>query len=151
LGRCDRSLLPAGPRADHQHVEVVHIPSVTTTGRHMEGAEIDSVGPGYRLLVINRLDHEVEGELVGRLALLRDACSWALAYLGGLGDRPVASVAADMAALNRLDFALPGTGQDAASVLALLDDYGSPGTVASGGPRYFGFVTGGALPIAQAA
>jgi len=63
----------------------------------------------------------------------------------------VAPAATDVAALGRLDFALPEAGRDAASVLALLDDYGSPGTVASGGPRYFGFVTGGALPIAQAA
>jgi len=101
--------------------------------------------------MISRLASEVEADLAGRPALLRDACSRALAYLNGLGDRPVAPAAADVAALNRLDFALPGAGQDAASVLALLDDYGSPGTVASGGPRYFGFVTGGALPIAQAA
>ena len=101
--------------------------------------------------MISRLASEVEADLAGRPALLRDACSRALAYLSGLGDRPVAPAAADVAALNRLDFALPGAGQDAASVLALLDDYGSPGTVASGGPRYFGFVTGGALPIAQAA
>jgi glutamate/tyrosine decarboxylase-like PLP-dependent enzyme len=97
------------------------------------------------------LASEVEAELAGRPALLRDACSRALAYLGGLDGRPVAPAATDVAALDRLDFALPGAGQDAASVLALLDDCGSPGTVASGGPRYFGFVTGGALPIAQAA
>jgi hypothetical protein len=63
----------------------------------------------------------------------------------------VAPAAAHVAPLDRLDFALPEAGRDAAAVLALLDDYGSPGTVASGGPRYFGFVTGGALPIAQAA
>ena len=101
--------------------------------------------------MINSLAHEVAAELAGRHALLREAAARALAYLGGLADRPVAPAAAAVAALDRLDFALPGAGQDAASVLALLDDYGSPGTVASGGPRYFGFVTGGALPIAQAA
>jgi glutamate/tyrosine decarboxylase-like PLP-dependent enzyme len=101
--------------------------------------------------MINRLAEDVEADLAGRPALLRDASSRALAYLGGLADRPVAPAAADVAALDRLDFALPAAGRDAASVLALLDDYGSPGTVASGGPRYFGFVTGGALPIAQAA
>ena len=101
--------------------------------------------------MINRSAHEAPADLAGRPALLRDACSRALAYLGGLADRPVAPAAADVAALDRLDFGLPEAGQDAASVLALLDDYGSPGTVASGGPRYFGFVTGGALPIAQAA
>jgi len=94
---------------------------------------------------------EVEAELAGRPALLRDAYARAVAYLGGLADRPVAPLPADVAALDRLDFALPGAGLDAGSVLGLLDEYGSPGTVASGGPRYFGFVTGGALPIAQAA
>ena len=101
--------------------------------------------------MINSMGHEVEADLAGRPALLRDASARALAYLGGVTDRPVAPAAADVAALDRLDFALPEAGRDAASVLALLDDYGSPGTVASGGPRYSGFVTGGALPIAQAA
>ncbi len=101
--------------------------------------------------MINRWTDEIEAELAGRPALLRDASTRALAYLGGLAGRPVAPAAADVAALDRLDFALPGAGLDAASVLAMLDDFGSPGTVASGGPRYFGFVTGGALPVAQAA
>jgi glutamate/tyrosine decarboxylase-like PLP-dependent enzyme len=36
-------------------------------------------------------------------------------------------------------------------MLGKLDSIGSPATVASNGPRYFGFVIGGALPAAQAA
>jgi glutamate/tyrosine decarboxylase-like PLP-dependent enzyme len=36
-------------------------------------------------------------------------------------------------------------------VLAFLDEFGTPATVASAGGRYFGFVTGGALPATVAA
>src|SRR5205085_11038416 len=36
-------------------------------------------------------------------------------------------------------------------VLAELDELGSPATVASAGRRYFGFVTGGSLPVTVAA
>ena len=38
------------------------------------------------------------------------------------------------AALARLDFALPGPGRDAAEVLRMLDEVGSPATVAGAGP-----------------
>ena len=94
---------------------------------------------------------DVHADLAGRPALLQEACERALAYLDGLAGRPVAPAADAVAALGRLDFALPGSGLDPGRVLALLDEAGSPATVASAGPRYFGFVTGGALPIAQAA
>jgi glutamate/tyrosine decarboxylase-like PLP-dependent enzyme len=94
---------------------------------------------------------DVQAVLAGRSALLQDACRRALAYLGGLSERQVAPAADAVAALGRLDFALPGSGLGAPEVLGLLDRFGSPGTVASAGPRYFGFVTGGALPVAQAA
>ncbi len=40
---------------------------------------------------------------------------------------------------------------DAAEVLALLDDIGSPATVKTTGGRYFGFVVGGSLPAAMSA
>ena len=94
---------------------------------------------------------DIQAAAAGRPALLQDACQRALAYLGGLAERRVAPAAEAVAALGRLDFALPGSGLDAPDVLGMLDEFGSPGTVASAGPRYFGFVTGGTLPIAQAA
>jgi glutamate/tyrosine decarboxylase-like PLP-dependent enzyme len=94
---------------------------------------------------------DIEAALAGRDKLLRDACDRALRYLGTLAERPVAPGPAAVAALAGLDFGLPPGGLPAGDVLALLDEAGSPATVASGGPRYFGFVIGGALPVAQAA
>jgi aromatic-L-amino-acid decarboxylase len=89
--------------------------------------------------------------LADRPALLRDACDRALAYLASVAERPVAPSEAAVAGLDDFDFALPAAGLNALDVLRLLDTTGSPATVASNGPRYFGFVTGGALPVAQAA
>lgn len=60
----------------------------------------------------------------------------------------------DRAALDALaafDERLPEQPGDPAATLALLDEAGSPATVASTGGRYFGFVTGGTLPVAVAA
>ncbi|MBV9170371.1 MAG: aspartate aminotransferase family protein, partial [Chloroflexi bacterium] len=45
----------------------------------------------------------------------------------------------------------PERGEDAADVLRLLDEVGSPATVASAGGRYFGFVIGSSLPATVAA
>ena len=100
-------------------------------------------------MVISRSD--IESALDGRPDLLQDACRRALCYLAGLADRPVAPSAEAVGALRGLDFPLPASGRDPAGVLALLDEIGSPATMASAGPRYFGFVTGGTLPVAQAA
>ncbi|HUC22981.1 MAG TPA: pyridoxal-dependent decarboxylase [Streptosporangiaceae bacterium] len=94
---------------------------------------------------------DIGGMLSGRPELLRDALDRSLTYLSGVGDRRVVPDAAAVARLAEMDVELPRTGLPAADVLRQLDDIGSPATVASNGPRYFGFVIGAALPVAQAA
>jgi glutamate/tyrosine decarboxylase-like PLP-dependent enzyme len=83
--------------------------------------------------------------------LLQDAAARAAAYLQGLGERKVAPDPDAVAALAALDDALPEGPSDAHEVLALLDRHGSPATMAMAGPRFYGFVIGGALPAALAA
>ena len=83
--------------------------------------------------------------------LLADAAARAQRYLAGLDARSVAPDSAARAGLAAFVAPLPETPQDPAATLALLDHAGSPATVASTGGRYFGFVTGGALPSAVAA
>lgn len=72
-------------------------------------------------------------------------------YLEGVNDRPVAPTPAAVAALGALRGPLPPGPTSPEAVLHLLNEYGSPATVANGGGRYFGFVNGGCLPAAQAA
>jgi glutamate/tyrosine decarboxylase-like PLP-dependent enzyme len=83
--------------------------------------------------------------------LLTDTAERAMRYLEGVADRPVAPTTSALAALTRLDEPLGDQPVDPAAVLAYLDEVGAPATVATAGPRYFGFVTGGALPAALAA
>jgi glutamate/tyrosine decarboxylase-like PLP-dependent enzyme len=84
-------------------------------------------------------------------AILDNAARRAHIYLDGLGARSVAPDAAAVSALRELDEPLPAARSDGADTLALLDRLVSPATLATAGPRFFGFVIGGALPEALAA
>lgn len=83
--------------------------------------------------------------------LLAETALRASRYLAGVNDRPVAPSAESIARLEALGGAVPEGPSDPAQLLALLDDVGSPATVATTGGRYFGFVIGGALPATVAA
>jgi glutamate/tyrosine decarboxylase-like PLP-dependent enzyme len=83
--------------------------------------------------------------------LLSDAAERAALYLEGISERRVAPDQAALDRLSKLAGPLPAQSKDAAAVIRLLDDVGSPATVATTGGRYFGFVVGGALPSTVAA
>lgn len=83
--------------------------------------------------------------------LLKVTTERALRYLDELNDRNVAPRPETIVNLKRLDEPLPETPTDPEAVIALLDEIGSPATVATAGPRYFGFVVGGSLPATVAA
>jgi glutamate/tyrosine decarboxylase-like PLP-dependent enzyme len=84
-------------------------------------------------------------------ALLSEVAERAGRYLARLDERPVAPDPAALAGLARFDEPLPELPGEAAAALALLDEAGSPATMASAGGRYFGFVIGGSHPAALAA
>jgi glutamate/tyrosine decarboxylase-like PLP-dependent enzyme len=84
-------------------------------------------------------------------ALLQDAAGRAARYLEALPDRAVAPSAAAVERLASLDVPFPDGPTDARAVVAELDAVVSPATMAMAGPRFFGFVIGGALPATVAA
>jgi len=83
--------------------------------------------------------------------LLDDASRRAQRYLNELDGRPVFPTEVMRARLHELGGPLPAEPTPPGDVLALLDEVASPATVASAGRRYYGFVTGGALPATVAA
>ena len=83
--------------------------------------------------------------------LLAETALRAARYADEIGNRRVAPRAEDIARLEELGGPLPRNGLDPAQLLSLLDEIGSPATVATTAGRYFGFVIGGTLPAALAA
>ena len=79
------------------------------------------------------------------------AAERAIQYATGVRERRVAPGARDLKGLEKFHEAFPEDPSDAERVVAMLDELGSPATVASAGGRYFGFVIGGAVPASLAA
>ena len=84
-------------------------------------------------------------------ALLNRAHEIASRYLDDVADRHVGGTATRASLIEALGGPLPQAPSDPLTVLDELVEHADPGIVASAGPRYFGFVTGGAVPVTVAA
>ncbi|MFP3901202.1 MAG: pyridoxal phosphate-dependent decarboxylase family protein [Acidimicrobiia bacterium] len=82
---------------------------------------------------------------------LSAAADHAARYLAGIRERPVGAQATVAELRDALDVPLPEGPVDADRVVHALAEGAEPGVVATGSPRYFGFVIGGALPAAVGA
>jgi glutamate/tyrosine decarboxylase-like PLP-dependent enzyme len=83
--------------------------------------------------------------------LLSEAAERGSRYVREISGRRVGPHPEDVSRIDLLGGPLPQDTSDPANVIAMLDDLGSPATMASTSGRYFGFVTGGALPVTVAA
>jgi glutamate/tyrosine decarboxylase-like PLP-dependent enzyme len=83
--------------------------------------------------------------------LLENAARRAISYLDSLNARRVYPTPEAIANLKKLDEPLPDEPAEPEAVMQLLDEVCSPATVAMAGPRFFGFVIGGSLPVTLAA
>lgn len=79
------------------------------------------------------------------------AATLSQSYVRGISKRRVFPGDMELVSLEAFREPWPNGPSPAAETIRLLDAAGSPATVATTGSRYFGFVTGGALPAALAA
>lgn len=106
-----------------------------TAGNGTSGIQVDTIYP-------NATDEQ---------RLFLDAAQRACDYLNSLKQRRPFPPEGAVQQLKELAIPLPVSPENPFEILRQLDEIGSPGTVANGGGRYFGFVIGGALPAARAA
>src|ERR1700678_2011753 len=83
--------------------------------------------------------------------VLTQAAVQARRYLRTIRERHTGVTPEAIQGMSALGGPLPARGENPLAILKLLDDAGSPATVASMGGRFFGGVIGGALPVSVAA
>ena len=83
--------------------------------------------------------------------LLENTAQRAISYLESLETRSVAPLPDAVARLSALDGPVPEAPMASCDVIKQLDEICSPATMAMAGPRFFGFVIGGSLPVTLAA
>jgi glutamate/tyrosine decarboxylase-like PLP-dependent enzyme len=79
--------------------------------------------------------------------ILNRAAEHAAEFLGALPQRPVAPTVTRQDLLEILDGPLTDDGEDGIAVLDALAAAGKGGSMNTAGPRFFGFVIGGSLPV----
>jgi len=83
--------------------------------------------------------------------LLQSVAGRAARYLDEIQHRHVSPSAGAVSGLDGFLEPFPAASTDAEDVVRMLDELGSPATMGIAGPRFFGFVIGGALPAALGA
>ena len=83
-------------------------------------------------------------------AILRRAFHHAATFLRELPERPVSPLATREELMRAFDVPLTEEGEDDSAVLDALAAQATRGTMATAGPRFFGFVIGGSLPVTVA-
>ena len=97
------------------------------------------------------MSHQYPKENSEELAVLEQADGFAMDYIRSVDDRRVFPDAAAIDALRQFDEPLPKVGHPSSDTVAFLNRVGTPATVTSNGPHYYGFVIGATLPAAAAA